>query len=193
MKKSEFLTSLHNHLGGLPKREVDDILRDQEEYFRDAMSAGRSEEEVVRSLGDPKVFAANLKAELTIQRAESSTDLRQKVGLTASALFSILALAPINFFLVLGPFLLLLIFLLAGWILSAAGVIVAIALSLVFYADMLKHAVGFLTHFSAISFTFACIGASVLCILIMMKLTHWFVIGTLSYLNWNIRFVKARV
>ncbi len=51
MTKKEFLEKLREELKGLSRSDIDDIINDQEEFIRDAVSAGRSEEEVVSSLG----------------------------------------------------------------------------------------------------------------------------------------------
>ena len=105
MKRLAYLDSLKTHLRQLPEGDVADILRDQEEYIRDAVGAGRSEEDAIQSLGEPKAFAANLIAELKIQQAIQPGSLQKQMRGTIGAVCAILALAPINLIFVLGPFL----------------------------------------------------------------------------------------
>ena len=115
MKRDQFILALRRSLIQLPQSEVEDIVRDQNEYISDAIAAGRNEEDVITSLGDPKALANSLQADLKIQRAESASSLNKQISLTFTALIAILALAPLNIIFVLGPFLALIGFLIAGW------------------------------------------------------------------------------
>ncbi|MEG0465735.1 MAG: DUF1700 domain-containing protein [Peptostreptococcus sp.] len=58
MEKNQFLKEIRVYLEkaylNLNPIEIEDILRDYEEYFRDGISEGKNEEEMVDSLGDPK-------------------------------------------------------------------------------------------------------------------------------------------
>ena len=192
MKKADYLSELRFHLAGLPPQEVEDILRDQEEYIREAMSAGRSEDDAIRALGDPRAFAANLTAELKIQRAASSPSLQKQVSGTMGAVVAILALAPLNLIFVLGPFLALVGVAVAGWFTAAAFLASSVAMLGIFFFKLVFVSVGFWTHVSALFFTLGSIGVSILGILVMYLLTQWFVRGTLAYLKWNLKFIQAR-
>ena len=70
MNKMEFLNLLRKGLDGLPIEDINDIIRDQEEYINDAMAAGKSEQVGVDSLGDPKVLAATLRAQASGKRVQ---------------------------------------------------------------------------------------------------------------------------
>lgn len=58
MNKKEFLSEIRNYFEmayiNLNPTEVEDIMRDYDEYFREGAAEGKSEEEIVRSLGNPK-------------------------------------------------------------------------------------------------------------------------------------------
>lgn len=58
MRKNQFLKEIRVYLEkaylNLNPVEIEDILRDYEEYFRDGISEGKNEEEIVVSLGNPK-------------------------------------------------------------------------------------------------------------------------------------------
>ncbi|WP_317316618.1 DUF1700 domain-containing protein [Peptostreptococcus russellii] len=58
MNKKEFLKEIRFHLEraylALNPVEIEDIMRDYDEYFREGLAEGKSEEDLVSSLGDPK-------------------------------------------------------------------------------------------------------------------------------------------
>ena len=63
MKKEDFLEILRDYLKkGFSEDEVMDILRDYEEYFVDGIIEGKSEIEIIQSLGSPKEIANELLA-----------------------------------------------------------------------------------------------------------------------------------
>lgn len=53
MRKIEFLNRLENLLNGYRIENVDEILRDYEEYFIECAQMGKTEEEIAESLGSP--------------------------------------------------------------------------------------------------------------------------------------------
>ena len=53
MNKNEFFNILHEGLSDFPQKELDDIIYDYEEHFSNALSDGKSEEEIITELGDP--------------------------------------------------------------------------------------------------------------------------------------------
>lgn len=56
MNKNEFLKIIREGLNDFPSQELDEIIYDYEQHFRDAMSDGKTEEEIIGSLGDPFVI-----------------------------------------------------------------------------------------------------------------------------------------
>jgi len=73
MNKKEFLESLINQLKNIPKEEVDEILQDYRDHITIGMENGRNEEELIKSLGDPKEIAKQLNANYHIKNAETKT------------------------------------------------------------------------------------------------------------------------
>ena len=68
MKKEDFLEILRDYLKkGFSEDEVMDILRDYEEYFVDGIIEGKSEIEIISSLGSPKEIANELLSESNIK------------------------------------------------------------------------------------------------------------------------------
>jgi uncharacterized membrane protein len=108
------------------------------------------------------------------------------------AVIAILALAPLNLIFVLGPFLALLGIAIAGWAVSFSFLLGAAAVLGVFFLKLLFLSVGFWAQISFFLFALGCIGAAVLGLLLMLQITRWFVLGTLTYLKWNLQFIKGR-
>src|SRR5690606_18412137 len=94
-EKQVFLNELSYHLRKIRSEERQEILRDQEEYIHEAIQSGRSEEEVIGSLGDPKVFARNLILELKLNEVERTEKSSTQLRLILGVLFAMLALAPL--------------------------------------------------------------------------------------------------
>ncbi|AZK45823.1 HAAS signaling domain-containing protein [Paenibacillus lentus] len=57
MKKKEFISLLSSHLSALPPEEQSELLEDYESHFAFGLQNGRTEEEIVRELGDPAELA----------------------------------------------------------------------------------------------------------------------------------------
>lgn len=105
MTKNDYLNSLRRELSGFSKEELDDVIRDQEEYINDAIASGRSEEEVIKSLGYSSSLARELKASYHLKSAEDNKGLFSKTESTMNVVFALCVLAPFNLIFVLGPFL----------------------------------------------------------------------------------------
>lgn len=190
MKKHQFLDTLKSELSPLSKEEVQDILRDQSEYIDEAIRAGRLEDAVIRSLGNPKDFALNLLTETKIKNAEQSSKLGTQVKLTVSAVFAILALAPLNLIFVLGPFLAIVACLFAGWTTSVAVFLCAVIFIFVFLFKLIFIPIGFWLQLSMILFLIGWVAGSLLAFNLMSLITKLLTKGTLSYLRWNFDFIK---
>lgn len=194
MNKQQFLKELTYHLGkSLPAWETNEIARDQEEFINDAISSGRKEEDVVASLGDPKKFATSIIAESKITSAENAGTLNKQVSTTFSALVAFLALAPLNIFILLGPFLVIVCLILSGWALSIAFSLTAIAMFGAFFFELLKMDVSTATHVAYVSFTIGVLGASLLGSIFMYHISRMFLWGTLGYVRWNYNFMKSKI
>jgi uncharacterized membrane protein len=192
MKGEQFLQELKKALSGLPGEESQEIIRDQEEYIRDAVASGRSEEEVVSSLGSPIAFAANLSVEAKIQKAEGAQTLNTQVRGTLNAVFAILALAPLNLIFVFGPFMGLLACNFAGWVVSAAVIIASLACLAVWLIKLITISVGIFAHLSSLFLILGFIGLGVLGLFVMYQVTRIFMKATISYLKWNLSLIRGK-
>lgn len=117
MNKKEFLDNLSKYLRGVPGEDEQDIISDFEEHFEMGKKEGRTEEDLAKSLGDPKALANQLKANIMVVQAEKETTA---VNITR-AVFASLGLGFFNLIFVLGPFIGIL-GILAGLFATAIGI-----------------------------------------------------------------------
>ena len=69
MKKEDFLEILRDYLKkGFSEDEINEIVRDYEEYFVDGLIEGKTEMEIISSLGSPKEIANELLSEINIKK-----------------------------------------------------------------------------------------------------------------------------
>jgi len=61
MKKQEFLEELEEYLVGIPSNEKEEIMQDYEEHFKIGKKKKRNEGEIVKSLGEPKEIAREMR------------------------------------------------------------------------------------------------------------------------------------
>jgi uncharacterized membrane protein len=117
MNKKEFLDNLSKYLRGIPWEDEQDILSDFTEHFEMGVKEGRTEEDLAKSLGDPKALANQLRASIMVAKAEKETTA---VNITR-AVFASLGLGFFNLVFVLGPFIGIL-GILAGLFAAAIGI-----------------------------------------------------------------------
>ncbi|WP_105616825.1 DUF1700 domain-containing protein [Vallitalea okinawensis] len=85
MNKKEFLDILKDYLEDhFSQYELNDILRDYEEYFLNGEIEGKSEEEVIKALGSPKAIARDLIQEM---RTENGATNKNQESFKDSALY----------------------------------------------------------------------------------------------------------
>lgn len=63
MNKDMYIQSLRKNLSGLCQDELIDVISDIEEYFNEGESAGRTEAEIAKGLGNPVIMASKIKLE----------------------------------------------------------------------------------------------------------------------------------
>ena len=128
MKQDVFIETLRHELSSLPRQAVDEIIADYHEYIGDAMAAGRREEDVIAALGDPVKLARELKAQANYRQWQD----RRSFGNLIRVIVSISGLGLLNV-LLLVPFMLYLVLLTAGYVVSIgltiAGLVGVIAFS----------------------------------------------------------------
>lgn len=100
MNKKDYINKFSSYLRGIPEEERQDVINDFEEHFKEGMAAGRTEEDIANSLGDPRALAKQFKASILVSQAHKSTS---PVNITR-AVFATLGLGFFNLIFILGPF-----------------------------------------------------------------------------------------
>jgi uncharacterized membrane protein len=97
MTRALFIARLRHGLKGLSVREIDEIVTDYEAHFSDALAAGRSEDDVAASLGDPLQLGQELKTETRLRRWETRRNPGTFLGAGAALLpaFTLAVLLPV--------------------------------------------------------------------------------------------------
>lgn len=193
MKRQDYINELKQQLKGLPQSEIEDIVRDQEELISDALAAGRTEESILKSLGEPGELARALKAEVIIEQASEEKKLGRQLRGAFGAVGALLLLAPFNLIFVLGPFMVLLGMLFSGWMVATALGGVAVFLVGGYLSELITIGASIWVHLSLVFSLIAGVGISILAILAMYYITRGMMQLTLSYLKWNLNFVRTRV
>lgn len=200
MTQKEFIFQLRLQLAGLPGAEVDDIIRDQEEFIREACAAGRSEEAVVAALGTPADLARSLKAEIKIENAEEKIfkateekNLSDQMKGVFGAVGAVLVLAPFNLIFVLGPFTALMGVLFGGWVTAVTLALVAIGLMLFFFGYLVFVPGGGLLYMAMLFGFLALLGLGCFMLGCMYLITRFVAQLVLRYLRWNLSFIKKNL
>lgn len=192
MKQQEFILKLKTHLAGLPHDEVADIVRDQEEFIRDAISAGRSEESVVASLGAPDELAKSLKALSKIEKAQDQSAISKQLKGAFGVVAALLLLAPFNLIFVLGPFCAVLGMIFAGWAVSAVLMLLSIAAILLFVWQFALVSAVVTAKLATLFMFLGIFGLALLIVLAMKFFTKFMINATFSYFKWNLNFIKKQ-
>ncbi|MBR8645226.1 HAAS signaling domain-containing protein [Peribacillus frigoritolerans] len=119
MNKEQFLKQLNASLTRLSLEEREDILQDYEEYFEIGMEEGKSEQEISKSLGNPKQISKELMATYHLGQVEQTTS----AGNVMRAVWAVIGLGFFNLVIVLGPFIALIGAVIAGWVSAIAFIL----------------------------------------------------------------------
>lgn len=193
MNRNEFLAQLRQHLAKLPLSEINDIVRDQEERIHEALSSGRKEEDVIAALGSPQELAVNLIASARLDKAEKSTHFPQQAKNAFSAFLAILALAPLNFFMLLGPFLIFISLLFAAWLGVLGGGFALLTLVFVFLFKFIFLPLDIFVHLSGFFMILGVVSLGFVGVLLLYQLTKFFIEMSISYLRWNVNFIQSNL
>lgn len=192
MKKEEFLNILRNELRGLDPKDIEEIIRDQEEFIRDAMSVGRAEEDVVRSLGPPKSFADSVKLEYKVNKINNASNTWESYKEVLGSVGILVALAPINLILFFGPVIAILGFLFS-WIV-ASGSVIFVGAALLFAQVVIGLFASF-TFLQMATFFFATVGVIALgfCgVAMFIVFSQLFIRVFTVYIKWNLGLINGR-
>lgn len=190
MKRQGFINELKKELNGIPSADIEDIIRDHEEMITDALAAGRAEDSIIQSFGDPKELAKSLKAEIKIDKAVDEKKLSKQMRGVFGAVGALLVLAPFNLIFVLGPFLATLGITFAGWVVAFVLGFVSLALIGAFFTNFIFMGAAGTVQFAAFFALLGCVGLAALFVIGMYYVTKFIFKLILSYLKWNLNFIK---
>lgn len=194
MNRSEFINNLRKSLVNIPAEDKEDIIYDYEEHFRLGVENGRTEEEIAKSLGEPRAIAKQYLANYTLEKAQESAT----AGNVFRAVFATVSLGFFNLIFVLGPFMgivgVIIGFFAAALGITVAGIAVVIAIPLAPVLPEIIHVTPVVTGNPA---AFIAAGAGLTCFGILFGigvwyLTKYFYLITIRYLKLNIKLITHK-
>ncbi len=188
--KNEYLAELGRKLARMPESERAEILRDHEEHFTDALAAGKSEAQVIQGLGSPDSLAQGYRAGRILEQAEKSTSVGFRLVSVGRILRSLVILAPLNFFVLIGPVFLGGGFLALGWYLSGVLGTVVLSISSSVITGSITGAPEYLSRLSMVLGGLSGVFAVLTMVSIMALLSSGSLSLALRYLRWNLKFIQ---
>jgi uncharacterized membrane protein len=97
MTKNEFFLQLEKNLSDIPTAEANKVIDYYNEYFEEAVEAGKSVDEILASIETPEKIAARVKAEAVFTQAETKPSVTNwiKVLLAVLGVFALPIAFPI--------------------------------------------------------------------------------------------------
>ncbi|MDP5277095.1 HAAS signaling domain-containing protein [Chengkuizengella axinellae] len=99
MSRNEFISQLESLLESVNQADRNEIIYDYLEHFDIGLANGKSEEELVKELGDPKVIAKDLLADYRVTKAEED----KSIGNMYKAILATFSLSFFNIVFIVGP------------------------------------------------------------------------------------------
>lgn len=190
MNRESFLRELADQLNGLRESERSEILADYDEHFRAGMAAGKSEEEVIRSLGSPRSIGKSFRIEALLEESERPT-----AATILRALFASVSLGFFNIVVMLGPFAAIVAIVISLWAAAVSVGLSGIAAIFGVIAQPILPEYVSLAGFHPAFLVSAGIGFAALGILAligMWQLSRWVVTMIGRYVRLNVRIVTNR-
>ena len=191
MNKEQFLSQLRRSLSGIPEQEKKEILYDYEEHFRSGLENGQAEEEMARSLGNPRVLGKSYRIESLLDKDRGGN----RASNIMRAVFASLSLGFFNVIITIPLFAGLFSGLAGLW---AGAVSLAVSGAAVIAGVILQPLLPAFITLSGLSIPFLIfsgigIGALGLLSLIgMWKLSQLFFRMTARYVQFNLRIIKKQ-
>lgn len=188
MNKTEFINILSSELNRLSIADSADILYDYEEHFNIGLENGKSEDEIVESLGDPQAIAKQFNVDSMVKQASEASS----VGNITRAVFATAGLGLFNLIFILGPYLGLVGVLIGLFASAFALTLSGVCLLLVTIAAPLAPQFVNLSGVDPTAIVFFSVGLTCLGMLFFMgviTLSKWFFKLTLEYLKMNMKII----
>lgn len=181
MAKDEFLQKINKIIARLPEEERADIIRDLEEHFYFGAQEGKAEKEIAAALGSPEKMGKALVATYRMEQLNQ----KQSVSNVIQAIWAVVGLSLFNLIIVLGPFIALVGFIFAGWLMGISF----IASPILYSINGLIYPTGFTLFEFFLSLLFA--GCGIFIVIGMYYVTKWISAQFMRYVNWNYRMMKG--
>ena len=185
MTKYNFLNELERKLARLSADDRQEIMEDYENHFTFAKEAGKSDEEVIASLGTPAQLAKEVLADYQLELIVDQAENDQSVGNVFRAIFAVGALGFFNLVFILTPaiFIYTVIFALS---------VTSIALTFTPILFIFATALGFQSFYLFELFaSIASSGIGILMAIGMVFVTKFTVNMTIKYLKLNLKMIKG--
>lgn len=196
MNKIEFLNILEMSLRDLKDGEKEEILYDYEEHFRIGEQSGKSEDELIKELGDPNNIANQYR---TSNQQENNEVLKDKIEEDRPIIVPIIAtcgLLLFNLIFIFGPFMGIFASIM-GLFVSAIGIIIA-GIGVIFGVILLPFFPQYISipngisGFAIILLGIGTVALGLLFLIGMCYVVKYFYKGTVKYINWNLKIIKGR-
>jgi uncharacterized membrane protein len=208
MNKEQFMKTLDETLNSFTWQEKKEIMYDYEEHFRIGLENGKTEEELIEELGDPRSIADQYKTASSsetqgnIQPVYSSynngsTSYRETSSRAENVSISVIAVISLlifNLIFIIGPYLGLaggLIGLFAGAIGAFFGG-VALTFGTMFapFINSIGTFTGTVSPTASVLFGIGTMAFGALFFIGDCYLAKYFIKGTIKYVNWNLSIIK---
>ncbi len=193
MTRQAFVAELARALGRMPETDRKEILYDYEEHFRMGLTDGKSEEEIARSLGNPRVLGRSFAIDAMLEAPASGAGVT--AGSVMRAVFASMSLTIFNVIFVLGPFLGLVGVMIGLWAAAVSLPLAGLGTFLSPIAALILPRYVSLAGMNAAFLLFAGIGVAglgLLAVIGMWKLSRLFVLMIAAYVRFNARIVTRR-
>ncbi|QLY26519.1 DUF1700 domain-containing protein [Bdellovibrio sp. KM01] len=185
MTKAEFFEQLNEGLKKVRKDERADILAEYEEHFHHALAKGKTEDQICKDLGSVDQIIKDYRIEKVL--ADQVTGETGHAKSIMRAALILMALAPLNFLVFIGPFLVTMCLLVAFWSVGGSLFLVGAAM---FFTLLVKIFSSLLVPVLMIG----CVGIASLGIffmLLLLPITQLAGAMTFRYLKWNLDFARG--
>ncbi len=185
MTKAEFFEQLNQGLKKVRKEERADILAEYEEHFHHALAKGKSEEQICHDLGSVEQIIKDYRIEKILSEQVTGETGHAKSIFRAALI--LMALAPLNFIVFIGPFLVTACLLIAFWSVGGAIFLTGTAL---FFTLLFKIFTSLLVPVLMIgSVGVAALG--IFLMLLLLPVTQLIGAVIFKYLKWNLDFARG--
>jgi uncharacterized membrane protein len=181
LNKNQYLSELQDLLKEMDRESREELLYDYKEHFDVAKVEGRTETEVAKELGSPKVVARELLADYKISKAEKHRSVKNIV----SAVVASLSLGFLNSVFIIGP-----VVGIFGLFVGCFVLAIALSLSpLIVFGSLFFD--GYMNSWLTIFSSFILCSLGVMLCIGLMKIGKFLYTVLIRYIKFNVNIVKG--